>query len=125
MLALTDTTQRIDASVDIFFKSNKLAKVLNEEARLKKEYGAKNGKQIRLRLAVLAAAPTLADVPTQPPDRCHQLKADRKGCFAVDAEHPFRIVFEPNHDPMPLKEDGGVDLRKVTAITILEIVDYH
>jgi proteic killer suppression protein len=125
MLAPTRFNEGTDKPVDIFFKSNKLAKVLNEEARLKKDYGVKNARQIRLRMAVLAAASTLADVPTLPPDRRHQLTADRRGCFAVDAEHPFRIVFEPGHDPVPLKEDGGIDLRRVTAIIILEIVDYH
>lgn len=126
MLALTHRPPRgIDEPVDIFFKSNKLAKVLNEDARMKKEFGATNAKQIRLRMAVLAAAPTLGDVPTQPPDRCHQLKGEFRGCFAVDAEHPFRIVFKPEHDPLPLKDDGGIDLKKVTAITILEVVDYH
>ena len=123
MLALT--LEDADTLVDIFFKSNKLAKVLNAEASLKKEYGAKNAKQIRLRMAVLAAANTLADVPTTPPDRRHQLKGDYRGCFAVDVEHPFRIVFEPADDVPPVKADGGLDLGKITAITILEIVDYH
>lgn len=125
MLALTAWTARIDDPVDIFFKSTKLAKVLNEEVRLKKGYGAINAKQIRLRLAVLSASATLAVVPRVPPDRCHQLTGDRRGCFAVDAQHPFRIVFEPAHDPVPTKADGGIDLQKITAITILELVDYH
>ncbi len=111
--------------MDIFFRNGKLAKVLNAEARLNVEYGLKRARQIRLRMAVLVAAPTLADVPIQPPDRCHQLfKADRKGCFAVDVEHPFRLIFVPSDAP-PRRDDGGIDLRKVTAVTILEIVDYH
>ncbi len=114
-----------DTPVEIFFKSSKLAKVLNEDALLKRHYGATSARQIRLRLAVLRAAPTLGHVPTQPPDRRHQLKAERKGCFAVDAEHPFRVVFEPAHDPIPRSPDGGIDLQQVTEITILEIVDYH
>lgn len=111
--------------MEIFFKNAKLAKCLNEEARLKKEFGERNAKEIRLRLAVLVSAPTLAHVPTVPPDRCHLLKGKYAGCYAVDAAHPFRIVFQPEHDPVPKKADGGVDLQKVTAITILEIVDYH
>jgi len=28
-------------------------------------------------------------------DRPHELKGDKKGIFAVDIEHPFRILFKP------------------------------
>lgn len=125
MLALTQSGTELSSTVDIFFKSSKLAKTMNEEAKLRKEYGAKNGKEIRLRLAVLAAANTLADVPRVPPERCHQLNGTYRNCFAVDGEHPHRVVFEPAHDPLPRKPDGGLDLAKITAITILEVVDYH
>ena len=45
--------------------------------------------------------------------------------FAIDLVHPFRLVFEPNHDPLPRRKDGGIDLEQVTAIKILEVVDYH
>jgi hypothetical protein len=57
MLALSLNREPI-AAVDIFFKNTKLAKVLSEEARLLKAYGARNARQIRLRLAVLAASVT-------------------------------------------------------------------
>ena len=73
----------------------------------------------------LRAADTLADISTLPPARCHQLSGDRAGQFAVDVRHPFRLIFEPAHDPVPRKEDGGIDLTRVTAIRILEVTDYH
>jgi len=77
------------------------------------------------RLAVLRAAKTLALVPTTPPDRRHQLLADRDEQFAVDLVHPYRLVFEPDHDPVPRKIDGGIDVARVTAITVLDVIDYH
>jgi len=77
------------------------------------------------RLAVLNSARTLADVPSTRPERCHPLKAKREGQYAVDLVHPRRLVFKPNHDPVPRKDDGGVDLDKVTSIIIIEVVDYH
>ena len=55
----------------------------------------------------------------------HQLKGNRDEQFAVDLVHPYRLVFEPNHDPLPRKEDGGINLEQVTAIKIMEVVDYH
>lgn len=111
--------------MEIFFKDNKLAKVLNDGGKMQREYGAKRAKAIRLRLAVLAAASCLADVPVRPPDRCHLLTGRLVGCFAVDVEHPYRLVFEPRDNPPPRTADGGVDQAKVTEVVILDIVDYH
>ena len=80
---------------------------------------------IKIRLAVLKAAQTLALVPMTPPDRRHQLQGDRNEQYAVDLVHPYRLVFRVNHDPLPRKADGGIDTEKVTAITIIEVIDYH
>ena len=80
---------------------------------------------IQIRLAVLRNARSLSQVPVTPPDRFHLLRGDRIGQYAVDLVHPYRLIFEPNHDPIPRLPDGGVNLELVTAITILEIVDYH
>ena len=111
--------------MDIFFTKSKLQKTCNSEALLRMAYGQTNSALIRHRLAVLEAAASLAYVPTSPPERCRLLKGDFARRFAVDAQHPFRIVFEPSARPPPVKPDGGLDLREVTAITILDIVDYH
>jgi proteic killer suppression protein len=73
----------------------------------------------------LRAADTLADISMLPPARCHGLSGDRAGQFAVDVQHPFRLIFEPAHDPVPRKKDGGIDHARVTAIRILEVTDYH
>jgi plasmid maintenance system killer protein len=120
MLAL-----ELERPVKISFENTKLAKTFNEEARLEKEYGANNAKRIRLRLAVLEAAQSLADVSSLPPERCHPLKGEYEGCFAVDAAHPFRLIFKPANEPLPKKDDGGLDLHRVDAVTILGVVDYH
>lgn len=77
------------------------------------------------RLAVLKNARTLADVPTTPSERCHLLHSKREGQYAVALVHPQRLVFAPNHEPVPEKDDGGIDTAKVTSITIIEVVDYH
>lgn len=74
---------------------------------------------------MLANADTLVMVPHTPPERLHQLVGGRENQFAIDLVHPYRLVFEPDHDPIPLKDDGGIDLTRVTAITVLDVVDYH
>ena len=102
-----------------------MEKTLNSERALVTAYGKENARVIMKRLQFLGAAPTLADVPHTPPTRRHELIGRRKGEFSVDVKHPFRLIFEPNHDPVPLKDDGGIDLRQVTAVEIIAVEDTH
>ena len=80
---------------------------------------------LQIRMAVLKSARNLAQVPATPPDRRHMLRGSRKGQYAVDLAHPYRLIFEPNHDPVSRLPDGGVNLEEVTSITIIEVLDYH
>jgi len=111
--------------MEVTFRTRKLQKTANSEGLLKREYGAENGRLIMHRLSVLAAANSLADVPSVRPERCHQLDGKRRGQFAVDVKHPFRIVFEPADDPPPMRDNGELDLARVTSVCILSIEDYH
>lgn len=81
--------------------------------------------KLKRRLAVLEAAESLADVPKQRPERCHALHADRQGQFAVDVEHPFRLVFEPADLDECTTGDGNIDERRVKAIRILAPQSHH
>ena len=111
--------------MDITFKNRKLQKIFNSKKLLIKKYGSENAGLIMRRMAVLTAAPTLQDVPFRKPERRHELTGKRKKQFAVDIVHPYRLIFEPNHAVIPEKEDGSIDLARITAITILEVEDYH
>lgn len=105
------------------FKTSKLEREFAEEKRLRKAYG-EQADRIMQRIAVLEAATSLAMVPTIRPERCHPMTHDRAGQFAVDLKHPYRLVFAPT-PPVPKLSDGRIDAMQVTAITILEVVDYH
>lgn len=111
--------------MDIIFKNGRLQKCCNELRQAQKRWGTECGRLVIRRLSELTACENLAIVHTLPQARCHELKMDRKGQFAVDLKHPYRLIFEPANHPVPTKQDGGVDLNSVTAIKILEIVDYH
>ena len=82
-------------------------------------------KAITIRFTILKAAKTLEQVPATPPDRRHRLRGNRDGQHAVDLVHPYRLIFEPNHDPLPRRADDGIDAKKVSAITIIEVINYH
>lgn len=81
-------------------------------------------KRLRSRLDDLQAATCLEDL-RHTPGRLHQLSGDRAGQFAIDLEHPRRLVFIPQHNPPPRTPEGGLDWRQITAIEIIAIIDYH
>lgn len=111
--------------MQISFKSAKMKKIFEGGHLLKKEYGEKCAKKIMLRMAVLKAAKNLNSVPQCKPDRCHGLKGQRKGQYAVDLLHPFRLVFQAETEDLPVDENGEIDLKQITSIKILKVEDYH
>jgi len=82
-------------------------------------------RKLQQRLMELKAAPCLDDISKVPPPRCHPLSGDRDGQLSVDLEHPYRLLFIPANDPIPVAQDGGLDWTKVTEIEIVEITDTH
>jgi plasmid maintenance system killer protein len=111
--------------MEIAFASRKMEKLCNSSKDMKAKLGARGATALQLRLAQIKAADTLEDLGKVPGARCHELTADRKGQLAVDLVHPRRLIFEPDHSPLPAKPDGGLDWQKVTRVTVIEIVDYH
>lgn len=101
-----------------------MERAANSESAGNRQWGERAPK-VRQRLAELAAANTLADVSTLPPPRCHQLSQNLDEQFAVDISRNERLVFAVGNDPVPRKQDGGIDLGQVTEITVLRIEDYH
>ena len=113
--------------MDIKFATTKLKKELNEEKAMVRAYGPLRAKKLKIALAMMRAAPTLGVFapPMSHPHRCHELTGDRQGQLTVDLDHPYRLVFRPDHDPLPIREEGGLDWRQVVAIEIIEIEDTH
>lgn len=111
--------------MEITFISRKLQKVCNSEKEMRARFGKPLAERLQQRLAELKAADTLEDIRRLPPARCHELSQNRKGQLAVDVVHPKRLIFEPDHNPVPRKPDGGLDWPHVTRIRVIEIIDYH
>ena len=110
--------------MEISFKNRRLERNFSSTERLRRAYGER-AEALSRRIGVLKYAATLAMVPVTRPERLHQLEGRRRGQFTVDIVHPYRLIFEPNHNPIPRKCDGGIDLTQVISITIIEVVDYH
>lgn len=110
--------------MEVYFKSNKLKKQLTLPKDMLKAFGQK-AKKINQRIEDLKASDTLAIMKLIPAAGCHELTGNRKGKLAVEVSGNYRLIFEPEHDPVPKNEDGGLDWESVTAIKIIEIEDYH
>jgi plasmid maintenance system killer protein len=111
--------------MDVYFQTARMAKDLNSDVLRPRKHGDRRAAKLKLRLGELRAAATLADVFKLPAARCHQLKADKDECFSVDLDHPYRLIFEADHDPVPRRADGGIDVEAVTAVLVTGIEDTH
>lgn len=98
--------------LEITYKSSKLRKVCTDSSVARKEYNFEMAQKIAQRMSQLIAADSIEMLIKFQIGRCHQLKGDRKGQFAMDLVHPYRLVFE--------EKDSQIQL-----IRIIAIEDYH
>lgn len=110
--------------MEISYKSRKLEKQLTDPKEMAKSFG-QLARKLNQRIKDLSEADNLAIMRTMPAARCHELAGDRKGELSVDVSGNYRLIFEPNHNPIPEKVDGGLNWEEVTKIQINEIEDYH
>ena len=110
--------------MQVVAKNSKLAKLFSDRTLLVKEFGQQRAEIIIRRIAELTAAECLADMKLLPGAAFHELRENRKGQFAVNALHPFRLILTPV-DPVPRTSDGGIDLYAVRGIILIEVVNYH
>ncbi len=98
-------------------------RALCEQRRLAiKELGKPCARRLWARLADLMAAAHVRELTAGHP---HPLTGERSGQFALRLHGGIRLVFEPDHDPVPRLPAGGIDWASVTRIRITFIGDYH
>lgn len=110
--------------MEIFYKNRKLEKQLTDPKEMAKSFG-QLARKVNQRLEDLKAADTLAVLKTIPAARCHELTGNRKDELTINVSGNYRMIFEPYHNPIPKKDDGGLNWEEVTKIMINEIEDYH
>ena len=98
--------------MDITYKNNKIKKVCTDAKAAERTYGQEMADKIHQRIDEIGAADTVEMMIQFHIGRCHPLKQNRKGQYAVDLIHPYRLVFEKHDD-------------EIQIANILEIVDYH
>ena len=98
--------------MDITYKTRKLESICTDAKAAEKAHGREMAEIIHQRIDEIKAADTVEMMIQFHIGRCHPLKLNRKGQYAVDLVHPYRLVFE--------KQGHTIQIAH-----ILEIVDYH
>ena len=110
--------------MDIHFDNKQIANLCTNHQTATKKLGPQGARRLRQRLENLTQADTLAQMQLLP-GKCEALKGDRLGQFSLRLLGGNRLIFQPDHDPIPRKPDGGIEWQQVTAVLILAVEDYH
>jgi len=110
--------------MEISFKNKKLMKYANDSTARNKALGAIGGKLFYQRISDLKTARNLEDIRNLP-GGYHELLENRKGQWACNLVHPYRLIFEPHENPIPTDKDGRYIWIEIKGVEIVEIVDYH
>ena len=98
--------------MEVTYKNNKIRKICTDAKTAERAYGREMADKIHQRIDELHAADTVEMMIQWHIGRCHPLTQNRKGQYAMDLIHPFRLVFEKKGE-------------EIQIANILEIVDYH
>ena len=110
--------------MNVYYDSRKLERLCDSQGAAQRRLGPLSAKKLSLRLHELMAASCLADIPTTPPPRLHQLRSGATEEFAVMLHGGHRLVFRVG-EPVPRLSDGGVDKSLVRTVVITFAGDYH
>lgn len=98
--------------MEITYKTKKIEKICTDAKTAEKTYGRNMAEKIQQRIQEIYSADTVETMVKYHIGRCHPLKQNRKGQYAVDLVHPYRMVFNVIEDEIQIAK-------------ILEIIDYH
>ncbi len=98
--------------MEITYKSRRIEKVCTLASEAEKKYGLEMAEKIHQRIDEIAASDTVEEMVKFHIGRCHPLKGNRKGQYAMDLVHPYRLVFERKGN-------------EIQIANVMEIVNYH
>jgi len=105
--------------VKIQILDRKLKKVISDARKLTIEYGNRNARLIIQRYNELSNISDLGTMVKCKVGRCHSLTGNLKGKYALDLEHPLRMIIEP------VFESESKDINEVVFVSIVKMEDYH
>jgi toxin HigB-1 len=110
--------------MNIIFATKNLEKWANNFALAQKKLGNARAVKYHQRLDDMRDADSFNDLQFLP-GNFHNLSGNRNGQWACSLDHPYRLIFEPAIQPVPINEHGTPILIEMKNVKINEIVDYH
>ncbi len=98
--------------MEITYKNKKIMRICTEAQYAEKKHGYEMAEKIQQRIYEISYADSVEYLIKYHIGRCHALSQNRKGQYAVDLVHPYRLVFEKKG-------------KEIQIANIIEIVDYH
>lgn len=108
----------------ITFADKKLEKLVLDYGKCRKKLGDRRAKLLITRISDLQDVNTLEETKNLP-GRFHELKGNRKGQWSCELDQPYRLIFTPHENPIPMNADGQYVWLEITGVEVIEIVDYH
>ena len=96
----------------VTYKSDSLERTCTMYSVAKRKYGERMANLIHQRVDELNAALSVEMLVQYSIGRCHPLDGDRKGEYAMDLVHPYRLIFEHRKT-------------EIYLVRIIDIEDYH
>ena len=103
--------------LEIEYKNKKLERQCTIYKEAVRSYGKDMAVKIEQVIGELEAADSVNFLEKHSISRCHALIGNRKGEFAMDLVHPFRLVFE--------KKENTIELKRVEMVKVTDIINYH
>ena len=84
----------------IKFRSNKLERCFLSKNQAVREFGDQVARKYIQRIGIIKAASSLDELSKLPGLRCHPLKGDRKGQYAINLTGFYRLIFTVEGDTL-------------------------
>lgn len=98
--------------MQLCYRTKTLQEVCKDFYQAKCTYGVQLATKIHQRIQELEAADSLHTLLESGIGRCHPLKGNKQGLYAMDLVHPFRLIIQPQNS-------------ELSIVQIMSIEDYH
>ena len=98
--------------MEIHYRTHRLQRICEDAGTAIKAYGEEMALRIHMRIDQISSAESVEQLVRYRIGRCHPLTGNRKGQYAMDLVHPYRLI-------LAKIDDSSVKIR------IEEVTDYH
>ncbi|WP_433501601.1 type II toxin-antitoxin system RelE/ParE family toxin [Sphaerimonospora sp. CA-214678] len=106
----------------MYYEDTKFRKRCESDKERRRHFGHDRANILAKRIQQFQQAESL-DEMRMLSGHCEELAGDRKGQLSIRLDANYRLIFEP--EGWIADNQGSLDWTAVTAVVLIEIVDYH